>query len=211
MPFTPLQPSDMPAIRARGTPRCRGCGLPEEMCICGELPRLAPRTRVVLLTHRIERTKSTNTGRLVARLLEGSEIRVRGEMEPRERPPLPEGRRLVLYPAPDARELSHEDARGEPVVLLVPDGNWNQARRAFNRDPDAKGAEPVRLPEGTPTRYGLRRAPRDGTLSTLEAVARALKLLEGPGVGAAMEREMMASFDTWVERATRVRLTGKLF
>jgi DTW domain-containing protein YfiP len=175
------------------------------MCVCGELPRLSPRTRVVLLTHRIERTKSTNTGRLVAQLLAGSEVRERGELEPRERAPLPEGRRLVLYPAPDARELSPED--GGPVVLLVPDGNWNQARRAFNRDPDAKGAEPVKLPQGMPSRYGLRRAPRDGTLSTLEAVARALGILEG----AAIERQMMAAFDKWVERATRVRLTGKLF
>jgi len=207
MPFTPIQPSDLPRIRARGTPRCRGCGLPEEMCVCGELPRLSVRTRVVLLTHRIERTKSTNTGRLVARLLEGSSIRARGELEPKERPPLPEGRRLVLYPAPDARELSPEDARGDPVVLLVPDGTWNQARRAFNRDPDVMGAEPVKLPAGMPSRYGLRRAPRDGTLSTLEAVARALGILEG----AAIERQMMAAFDKWVERATRVRLTGKLF
>jgi DTW domain-containing protein YfiP len=177
------------------------------MCVCGDLPRLAARTRVVLLTHRIERTKSTNTGRLVARLLEGAEIRERGELDPKERPPLPEGRRLILFPAPEARELSRDDGRGGPVVLLVPDGNWSQARRAFNRDPDAKGAEPVTLPEGAPSRYGLRRAPRDGSLSTLEAVARALGVLEG----AALEREMMAAFDTWVERATRVRLTGKLF
>jgi DTW domain-containing protein YfiP len=69
------------------------------------------------------------------------------------------------------------------------------------------GAEPVKLPAGMPSRYGLRRAPREGTLSTLEAVARALGLLEG----AAIERQMMAAFDKWVERATRVRLTGKLF
>lgn len=207
MAFTPLRPDDMPAIRARGTPRCRGCGLPEEMCVCGELPRLSAQTRVVLLTHRIERTKSTNTGRLVLQMLHGSEVRVRGELEPQERPPLPEGRRLLLYPAPEARELSHNDARGGPVVLLVPDGNWNQARRVFNRDPDARGAEAVKLPEGMPSRYRLRRAPRDGNLSTLEAVARALGLLEGT----AIERQMMAAFDQWVERATRVRLTGKIF
>lgn len=206
MAFEPLQPSDLPRIRARGKPRCRGCGLPEEMCVCGDLPRLPVRTRVVLLTHRIERTRSTNTGRLVARLLEGAEIRVRGEMQAQARPALPEGRRLVLFPSPEARVLSREDGRGEPVVLLVPDGSWNQARRAFHRDLDAQGAEAVTLPEGAPSRYGLRRAPREGTLSTLEAVARALGLLEGE----AIERQMMAAFDVWVERATRVRLTGKL-
>ncbi|WP_437657857.1 tRNA-uridine aminocarboxypropyltransferase [Sorangium sp. So ce1182] len=206
MTFVPLQPPDLPPIRARGTPRCRGCGLPQEMCLCGALPRLSVRTRVVLLTHRIERTRSTNTGRLVARLLEGAEVRVRGEVAPQPRSPLPEGRRLMLFPSPGARALSPDDARGEPVVLLVPDGNWNQARRAFHRDPDARGAEPVTLPEGAPSRYGLRRAPHEGALSTLEAVARALGLLEG----AAVERRMMEAFDVWVHRATCVRLTGKL-
>ncbi|WP_437741806.1 tRNA-uridine aminocarboxypropyltransferase [Sorangium sp. So ce302] len=206
MTFLPLQPPDLPPIRARGTPRCRGCGLPQAMCLCGALPRLPVRTRVVLLTHRIERTRSTNTGRLVARLLEGAEVRVRGEIEPRPRPPLPEGRRLVLFPSPEARTLTPDDAGGEPVVLLVPDGNWNQARRVVHRDADARGAEPVTLPEGAPSRYGLRRAPHEGALSTLEAVARALGLLEGP----AIERRMIEAFDVWVHRATRVRLTGKL-
>ncbi|WP_437568961.1 tRNA-uridine aminocarboxypropyltransferase [Sorangium sp. So ce542] len=206
MTFVPLQPPDLPPIRARGTPRCRGCGLPRSMCLCGALPRLAVRTRVVLLTHRIERTRSTNTGRLVARLLEGAEVRVRGEIAPRARPPLPEGRRLVLYPSPGARALSPDDARGGPVVLLVPDGNWNQARRVVHRDADAQGAEPVALPQGAPSRYGLRRAPHEGALSTLEAVARALGLLEG----AEVERRMMEAFDAWVHRARCVRLTGKL-
>lgn len=159
-----------------------------------------------MLTHRIERTKSTNTGRLVARMLEGAEVRERGAIEPRERPPLPEGRRLVLYPAPNARVLSPDDARGEPLVLLVPDGNWSQARRTFHRDPDARGAEAVTLPEGAPSRYGLRRAPREGTVSTLEAVARALGLLDG----AAIEQRMMEAFDLWVERARHLRLTGTL-
>ena len=106
MTFVPLQPPDLPPIRARGTPRCRGCGLPQEMCLCGALPRLSVRTRVVLLTHRIERTRSTNTGRLVARLLEGAEVRVRGEVAPQPRSPLPEGRRLMLFPSPGARALS---------------------------------------------------------------------------------------------------------
>jgi DTW domain-containing protein YfiP len=196
--------SEPPPIRSRGFSRCRGCGLPPPVCLCGELPVLPVSTRVVVLMHHIELRKSTNTGRLVARLLEGAEIRVRGEIDARPRPPLPEGRRLVLYPAPGARELSREDASSGPLVLLVPDGNWNQARRAFRRDPDVTGAEPVVLPPGAPSRYGLRRGPNDGAIATLEAVARALGLLEGPEI----ERRMMDAFDRFVERATRVRTAG---
>jgi DTW domain-containing protein YfiP len=157
------------------------------------------RTRVVLLTHHAEPRKSTNTGRLVALALQGAEIRLRGERDAPLRPPLPEGRRLLLFPHAEARELSPEDGRGEPVVLLVPDGTWNQARRILRRDPDARDAEPVRLPPGAPSRYGLRRAPREGTVSTLEAVARALGLLEGEEI----ERWLTEILDAFVERSQR--------
>mgnify|MGYP000732668929 CR=1 FL=1 len=179
--------------------RCAGCGLHELVCLCPELPRLSVRTRVVLLMHRAESRKSTNTGRLVARILEGSEIRIRGEQAPSVRRPLPEGRKLLLYPHAEARILSPDDALTQPLVLLVPDGNWNQARRMSRRDEDAREAEPVALPPGPPSRVGLRRNPREATLCTLEAVARAMGVLEG----AAIERCMMNALDTFIERSLR--------
>jgi DTW domain-containing protein YfiP len=67
------------------------------------------------------------------------------------------------------------------------------------RDPDARGAEPVALPPGPPSRYDLRRPPGDGAVSTLEAVARALGLLEG----VAVERALLALLDAFIERTHR--------
>ncbi len=185
---------------ARVEPRCEGCALRPPACLCGEVVALPVRTRVVLLTHHAERRKSTNTGRLVVLALQGAEIRVRGERDAPARAPLPEGRRLLLFPHPEARELAPEDGLGAGVVLLVPDGNWNQARRIFRRDPDARGAECVALPPGAPSRYGLRRAPREGTVSTLEAVARALRLLEGPE-GEEIDRRLTEILGTFVTRS----------
>ena len=156
---------------------------------------------MVLITHHAERRKSTNTGRLVTLALQGAEVRLRGERDAAARLPLPEGRRLLLFPHPEARALTADDACGGPVVLLVPDGTWNQARRILRRDPDARDAEPVMLPPGAPSRYGLRRAPREGTVSTLEAVARALAVLEVEGE--AIERGLMAIFDAFVDRSLR--------
>lgn len=191
-------------VTTRGPSRCDGCGLTPALCLCPEVPVVAVRTRVVLLMHHVERRKTTNTGLLALRALRGAELRLRGTGADHRRPPLPAGRRLLLYPDPSARLLLPSDA-AEDVVLIVPDGNWNQARRMARRDPDAAGAELVSLPPGDATRYALRRNPRPGTLSTLEAIARALGVLEGPVV----EEQLLALHDRFVARGLVLRHSGK--
>jgi DTW domain-containing protein YfiP len=174
--------------------------------MCSELPRLATRTRVVVVMHHVELRKTTNTGRLAARMLEGAEVRVRGERQQAPRAELPEGRKLVLFPSDDAVELSPALAsESDRVVLLVPDGNWTQARRALRRDPDLKSALPVALPPGPASSYGLRRHPREGGLCTLEAIARALAVLGEVEA----ERALLASFDEFVRRSLLIRASGK--
>ena len=206
-PASPPTLFDTPTIRTRRLPRCAGCALPPPLCLCAELPALATRTRVVLLMHHVERRKTSNTGRLLERALPGALVRVRGERGAPPPPPLPEGRRLLLFPDPStrARVLSPELVAGEDALLLVPDGTWGQAQRISQRDADARSAVPVRLPPGPPSRYGLRRNPRAGTVSTFEAVARALGVLEGPAV----EASLMEIFDRFIERALRVRTHGE--
>ena len=197
----PLASPPTRPIRSQRTPRCRGCWLPTALCLCADLPRLAVRARVVLVTHRREVVTSTNTGRLAARVLEGASVRVRGVRDAAPPEPLPEGRRLALFPAPGARVLSLADADGERVVLLVPDGTWSQARRLLRRDDDLRDIEAVALPPAPPTRYGLRRTTREGALCTIEAIAAALGVLEGDEI----EARLLEIRDRFVERALRAR------
>ncbi len=186
-------------VRTRRIHRCSGCWLHVPSCVCAELPRLALATRVVLVMHHVELRRSSNTGRLAARVL-GAEVRVRGlpGAAPTE---APEGRRLVLFPAEKSRILTREDAALGPVTLVVPDGTWKQASHAASRDEAAAGAEVVTLPPGAPSRYRLRRRPNDGALCTYEAIARALAILEGPEI----EVRMMRALDLFVERTLALR------
>jgi DTW domain-containing protein YfiP len=107
----------------------------------------------------------------------------------------------VLFPQVGARLLGAADAAGEPIVLLVPDGTWSQARRLLRRDDDLGGAEPVTLPPAAPSRYRLRRHVREGGLCTLEAIAQALAVLEGPEV----EERLMGVLDRFVALALQAR------
>lgn len=190
-------------IRSRRLARCAGCALPDALCLCAELVPIALRTRVVIVAHHKELWKSSGTARLAARMLEGAELHARGAGEVRA-PIEGAGRRLALFPSEDSRPLRPDDA-DEPAILIVPDGSWSQAGKAVRRDPLAQDAERVALPAVHESRYGLRRAGREGGLCTLEAIARALAILEGPVAGPAIESRLLAALDAFVARQSAIR------
>ena len=203
----PRIPEGAEAIRTRRLQRCDACYLPVQLCLCAEFRPISIRTQLVLLIHHVERIRTSNTGRLVERLVPTTIVRVHGDPTRAPHAEVPEGRTLLLFPHESAAELSPEMAREEPPPLLViPDGTWQQAKRMVRRDDLAKRAEMVRLPEGQTTRYNLRRSTRPGTLSTMEAVAAALGILEGPDV----EEQMLDTFETFVQRSLYVRTHGTL-
>lgn len=213
--------------RGGGLLRCARCLQAEVACICQALRQAPARTRVVVLQHFAEHKKPTNTGRLLPMLLEGAEVRLRGmpgDYDP-ARPPgrrsaargpaagpargapvdlsdlVDPGRRLLLLEPDGAplREVAAADPR--PITLLVVDGTWRQARRTTNREPALAAATRVRLPEGPPGRYRLRDSGAPDLLATLEAVARALGVLEGP----ALQGHLEGVFELMVERTLRLR------
>lgn len=163
------------------SPRCTGCFLKPAVCMCDVLPSLDMRTHVTVLMHDVEHHKSTNTGRLVHRCLPHSDLILYGN----NRPPLParpwpEGRTpVVLFPVAGAQPVSDFRAcarRGE-LALLVLDANWRQAARLRKRFA-VQGIPFVEAPAGPPTIYQLREEPHAAGVCTLEAVARALEVLE---------------------------------
>ncbi|MFZ9889758.1 MAG: tRNA-uridine aminocarboxypropyltransferase [Myxococcota bacterium] len=172
-------------------PRCSRCQLKVPLCMCAELVPVKTRTQVVILMHAQEAAKPTNTGRIAAACLSSSQLRLYANREGPvpERPWAPGTRPALLFPAPGARSL--ESLRGgQPVTLLVPDGTWRQAMRLRRRLVSTGEVPFVALPEGPASSYRLRSGTRTDSLSTGEAIARALGVLEGEVVQRHLERAL---------------------
>lgn len=189
--------------RNKGHPRCAKCLLRKDVCLCALIPRIETRTRLTLIMHRLEARKPTNSGRLAVDCLVNSEMRLRGnEGEPDEPFEWDESiQPLLLFPADDAISLSQFADSPKPVVLVVPDGTWRQAFKARARVPGLLNIPCVTLPSGIPTQYRLRTQPNDHGLGTMEAIARAMGILEGAHVQEALEQV----FATMVERTLWLR------
>jgi DTW domain-containing protein len=190
--------------------RCGRCRMHLGLCICKLIPALETRTRLVLVIHRFEDNKPTNTGRLAAACVRNSHVVLRGDSGMRS-PPVPiapDTIPLLLFPSDDSEPLEGVAASltkiGRAATLNVPDGSWRQAAKVRKRLPGLEALRCVHLPSGEPSLYRLRAAPELERLSTIEAVARALGILEGPELRRAIE----LPFHAMVERTLWMR--GKL-
>lgn len=172
--------------------RCPRCEIRKPLCFCEYIPQLQLSTRVVILMHCLEQVLTTNTAKLAHKSLTNSRVIVHGRKgEQLSANDLQaEGQNLLLlYPSAQATELTAEYVakfRG-PVTLLVPDANWRQTQKFVRREPALVGIPHVRIPAGAPSEYRLRSQRHESGVCTLEAIARALGIIEGPEVQSQLE------------------------
>lgn len=185
--------------------RCATCQLRKVLCICDVIPKLDLKTHVIVLMHFRELSLTTNSAKLVHVALTHGEIRLRGQMgKPMNNEGLntPERQSVYLFPSRDAVELNAElvSSFKKPVTLIIPDGSWRQAKRVGRREPALESIPHVKLPPGPPSIYRLRREPSPEYVSTFEAIARALGILEGPQKGKEIQHQLEYLFEVMVER-----------
>ena len=172
--------------------------------MCGLTPQVPTLTEVLVVRHERESWKSTGTARIAAlampklRLLEFTENSEPAKSElPRE---VTEGTHL-LFPSDEAAPWDGA-VRTRPVKkLIVLDGTWRQVRRMYAKLPALHAVPKLALPEQAARVLRLRESKFEAGRSTLEAIAEAIALLEGPAVAAPLHQ----LHATYVEHVFRAR------
>jgi DTW domain-containing protein YfiP len=136
------------------------------------------RLHIVVIQHSLELKERSNTAKHALALLKNSEQRLYGVRDVPLR--LDDvSNAWLLWPGAPERPV------GAPSTLVVLDGSWSQTRRMVQRIPELR-----KLPRYSvtpkPGRRSLREAP-EGGMSTLEALAAALRELESEEAGARLD------------------------
>lgn len=153
------------------------------LCLCADLPKVRARTQVVFVRHVREAYKTTNSARTAALALEGSVVVPwGGRGEPFDRAACTGEGAWLLYPGPEARTPPGP----MPRRLVVIDGTWRQVRKLLHHEPGLIGLPHLSLPPPPKAALRLRVAPTEQRMSTIEAVAEALRVLEGDEPAAAL-------------------------
>lgn len=174
-------------VRA-GAARCPGCSLPPRWCICHAIPSVDTQFQIHVLIHHHEHHKPSSTGKLVARVVAGTNCHIykrESHFFPASGLPpetLAHGRELwILHPNGEplpAAAAPAADLRSPHILVL--DGTWRQAGEMLHA---VEGmGRCVCLPEPTaePSRYWLRDQREPTHLSTAEALMGVFKAMGDP-------------------------------
>lgn len=197
--------------RATNHLRCPVCKINNGHCVCDALRPVELRTNVSIVVHVSELTLSSNSAQFVKHMAPNqTELFIRGHVEKKftaDEILARSGQPIFLFPSEDALELNADflEKHPGPHHLIVPDGNWNQAKKVRAREEAFTRMMAVKLPKGITGEYQLRKALYPEWVSTYESIAHALGALEGEKV----RDDLMAFFRIWVKR-TMFNRTGYL-
>ncbi|MBC7661118.1 MAG: DTW domain-containing protein [Chitinophagaceae bacterium] len=194
------------SLRKKKSERCSHCLMRVELCICSSIPSLDLATRLVVVMSKRELITPTNTGRLASQALTNSVVLVSGDQD---RPfhllehLMPDRPSIVLYPSEGATVLTEEWIKtlAAPVNLIVPDGNWRQTSKMVRRVPHMSEFPVVKVGLSGDSQYKVRKEAKLEGLATIEAIARALGVLEG----AAVQKQLEQLLDLMVSRTMASR------
>lgn len=171
--------------RKRGRPRCEGCGLTPELCACALFPKVKIETPIVIVQHLRERSKPTNTARLLTAMVPSARM-VHFPFIDRSFDETPFDRPVAfstLFPRDDATlvEPGLANAAGQRRGFAVLDGTWHQCSRMSRRVPRVRDFPCVMLPPDLPPSiWKVRTQHLDRGMSTFEAIVHLLAITEGP-------------------------------
>ncbi len=138
----------------------------------------------MIVRHHLEMHRTSNTGRLAHFALPNSEIVEHGGMTGSAKLPVLDGAWLLFPEGP----VTPVPVEPPPTAIVVLDATWSQARRMFRKVEALRGLPILRLADAPMPAARLRESPAPGKVSTIEAIARALRVLEGDASATPLER-----------------------
>jgi DTW domain-containing protein YfiP len=163
----------------------------------------------LVVRHIREGLKSTNSGRLAGLVIPSCKVLDYGVAQRPFDEGLLAGAAWLLFPpemGEDSRPTGrHELIRGTdqapPGPIVVLDGTWGQARRMSHRLKCLDALPRYQLEPGPAPRRRVRRSPRPGMMSTIEAILRMVGRFDDPAKAEALED----AYFQWGKRARLVR------
>ena len=174
--------------RGKSVARCEHCQLATYACLCPWQPELSSNSEFVLLMHRNEVFKPTNTGRLIADVFTHTHVFCWSRTDPDAEliKILNDENRCCLIVFPDdtaeagissRKSFAQIPITDKKITFILLDGTWKQSGRMFHLSQWLKNVPCVSLQDKMLRGYAVRKSHDENYVSTAEAAALCLKML----------------------------------
>lgn len=159
---------------------CALCHYPLKTCVCEAVSNIDCQTKIYVMQHPSEVKAAKNTIRLAQLCLPNLTVFVGEESDSfKEIQSLPAENTFLLYPNDNAVEVEKLDLENsQKINLIILDGTWKKAYKLKMKNPwllKFKTLSFANLPEN---QYIIRKTKRADSLSSLEAIAYTIEVLE---------------------------------
>jgi DTW domain-containing protein YfiP len=195
-------------------PTCGTCFQPQQICYCPQIQKFNPLVKFVILIHPIEHRRRIATGRMSHLCLENSHL-FRGHNFTHHKDvnallSNPDLYPVILYPGTNSKNLTlMADSQrggicplGKTLTIFVLDGTWATAKKMLKHSHNLRDLPKICFTPDRPSNFRVRKQPREGYFSTIEAIHHTIDLL-GPSFGFPTERRthdaLLRVFDSMVE------------
>jgi len=171
---------------ARGSraPRCPDCRVIFDYCLCAWRPRVPAESAVCLLMHDTEPLKPTNTGWLIADIIDDTSAfgwqRTVVDEQLLALLDQPQWQPYIVFPGefvePSRVVTEVRPQSGKRPLFILLDATWTEARKMFRKSPYLDRFPVLSLEPEQISRYRLRRSKRDDHFCTAEVAAMCLEL-----------------------------------
>jgi DTW domain-containing protein YfiP len=161
---------------------CERCKYPLKTCICSGLSRVESRIKISILQDPIESKHAKNTARLALLMLENATVYV--GLTPDDFTDVQNlvkhsKKTLLIYPSDQATKLTEVQNVKQCDHLILLDATWRKAKKLWLNNPWLHNLTACAIEPEQTSAYHIRKAPDNNSLSTLEALAETLRVVEG--------------------------------
>lgn len=161
-------------------PTCNHCHYPIKTCVCEAVSKISCETKIYVMQHPSEVKEAKNTVRLAQLCLPNLEVYIGEEPESFKLiQNLSKENTFLLYPDENAAEIENLNKTSvQKINLIILDGTWKKAYKLKMKNPWLSSFKTLTFANLPKNQYTIRKAKRPDSLSSLEAIAYSIEVLE---------------------------------
>ena len=159
---------------------CQTCLRPMRGCLCSLIRRQTPPFEIGILQHPSEVKQAKGTAHLLHLCLPNSRLWVGEQIEdlPELQAWLSAKPTYLLYPDASPGLVTKPAQSLQDIQVLLLDGTWRKTYKILQLNPQLQALPRIGLQHLPTSRYSIRKAQRDDSLSTFEAGLALIKQLD---------------------------------